>query len=162
MRGLGRGCLASWSDVGVTWTAGAGVGCASQKRQRPGEPEKQAGACGRSAGNGSNRRQADCKPSRAVVVCVRCLGSCYCATGQNGDCVCSPVQPPRWTTPAPAAPNVVRVHHCCLMCLRADTASPATGPVTCVLRVGSAVGGLHCVGLLNPGSKPWACRSLRR
>ena len=32
--------------------------------------------------------------------------------------------------------NVVRVHHCCLMCLRADTASPATGPVTCVLRVG--------------------------
>ena len=32
--------------------------------------------------------------------------------------------------------NVVRVHHCCLMCLRADTASPATGPVACVLRVG--------------------------
>jgi hypothetical protein len=78
------GPVACWSDVGVTWTAGAGVGLQRQKRQRPGEPEKQAGACGRSAGNGSNRRQPDCRPSRAVVVCVRCLGSCYCATGENG------------------------------------------------------------------------------
>lgn len=42
--------------------------------------------------------------------------------------------------------NVVGVPHCCLRCLRADTASPATGPVTCVLRVGLAVGGASLRG----------------
>lgn len=50
--------------------------------------------------------------------------------------------------------NVVRVHHCCLMCLRADTASPATGPVTCVLRVGLAVGGLTAWGFNTRPTPP--------